>query len=74
MQDIMFFSKGKARSLRPDKKRMKELGKDVFMSGAKGMLPACFDIGPVKTGFLLKILFGISKTIIFGKCPIPTMI
>lgn len=48
MQDIMFFSKGKARSLRPDKKRMKELGKDVFMSGAKGMLPACFDIGPVK--------------------------
>lgn len=47
-QDIMIFSKGKARSLRPDKKKMKRLGEEMFMSGVNGILPVCFDIEPVK--------------------------
>lgn len=47
MQDILIFSKGKARSLRPDAKRMKREGGQVYMSGARGMLPSMFDIAPV---------------------------
>ena len=42
-QDIMIFSKGKARALRPDRKK----GDGAVMSGAKGMLPAKFQIPPV---------------------------
>lgn len=47
MQDILIFSKGKARNLRPDAKRIKREGGQVYMSGARGMLPAMFDVAPV---------------------------
>ncbi len=48
-EDIMIFSKGKARALKPDKQReLDENGNPTrFMSGAAGMLPACFDVQPV---------------------------
>lgn len=48
-EDILIFSKGKPRALKPDKQR----GLDVngnptrFMSGTNGMLPTYFDIQPV---------------------------
>ena len=45
--DVMIFSKGKARALRPDVKRSQEKGELVKMSGANGMLPTAFDIPPV---------------------------
>lgn len=47
MQDILIFSKGKARNLRPDAKRIKREGGQIYMSGARGMLPAMFDVAPV---------------------------
>jgi len=37
-QDIMIFSKGKARNMRYDKKKSTETGKDCYMGGCKGML------------------------------------
>lgn len=48
-EDIMIFSKGKARALKPDKQRdLDEDGNPTrYMSGAAGMLPTCFDIQPV---------------------------
>ncbi len=48
-EDIMIFSKGKARALRPDKQRgLDNNGNPTkFMSGAAGMLPTCFDVQPV---------------------------
>lgn len=46
-QDIMIFSKGKARSLRLDAKKTRVSGKPCYMSGAAGMLPTMFDIEPV---------------------------
>ena len=48
-EDIMIFSKGKARKLRPDKQRGldSEGNPTRFMSGAKGMLPTCFDVQAV---------------------------
>ena len=46
-QDIMIFSKGKARSLRLDAKKTKASGKPCYMSGAAGMLPTMFDVEPV---------------------------
>ncbi len=46
-QDIMIFSKGKARNLRLDAKKTKALGRLCYMSGAAGMLPAMFDVEPV---------------------------
>lgn len=46
-QEIMIFSKGKARALRLDVKRSQNEGKEVYMSGTKGMLPAMFDVEPV---------------------------
>lgn len=46
-QEIMIFTMGKARCLRPDVKRSKALGVETFMSGARGMLPAMFDVEPV---------------------------
>ncbi len=48
-EDILFFTKGKARALRPDKQRgLDENGSPTrFMSGANGMLPTCFDVQAV---------------------------
>lgn len=48
-EDLMIFSKGKARALRPDKQRgvMPDGTPTKFMSGANGMLPAMFDIQAV---------------------------
>lgn len=44
-EDICFFSKGRARDLRPDAKKDKaEPGVAHFMSGAAGMLPTVFDV------------------------------
>lgn len=46
-EDICFFSKGRARDLRPDAKKDKaEPGIEHFMSGAAGMLPTVFDVVP----------------------------
>lgn len=48
-EDVLLFTKGKARPLKPDKQR----GLDVngnptrFMSGTNGMLPTCFDVQAV---------------------------
>lgn len=46
-QDIMIFSKGKARNMRLDKKKTDIEGEPCYMSGCNGMLPAMFDIQPV---------------------------
>ena len=48
-EDLLIFSKGKPRALRPDKQRgVDENGNPTrFMSGANGMLPTCFDIQAV---------------------------
>ncbi|MDU9693917.1 DNA methyltransferase [Priestia aryabhattai] len=42
-EDIMFFTKGKARALRPDQSKRKRLGGEHYMSGAAGMLPTDFE-------------------------------
>lgn len=46
-QDIMIFSKGKARNMRLDTKRTAQTGKPTYMSGCNGMLPTMFDVQPV---------------------------
>lgn len=48
-EDILIFSKGKARALRPDKQRGLDTNGNPtrFMSGANGMLPTCFDVQAV---------------------------
>lgn len=46
-QDVMIFSKGKARNMRIDKKKTDKTGQISYMSGCNGMLPAMFDIAPV---------------------------
>lgn len=46
-QDVMIFSKGKARSLRLDAKKTAATGKECYMSGTAGMLPTMFDVAPV---------------------------
>lgn len=46
-QDIMIFTKGKARCMRLDSKKIKKDGRIHYMSGAAGMLPAMFDVEPV---------------------------
>jgi site-specific DNA-methyltransferase (adenine-specific) len=46
-QDIMIFSKGKARNMRYDKKKSDITGVDCYMSGCNGMLPTMFDVQPV---------------------------
>ena len=46
-QDIMIFSKGKARNMRLDKKKTDIEGEPYYMSGCNGMLPAMFDVQPV---------------------------
>lgn len=47
MQDVMIFSKGKARSMRYDKKKSDATGQPCYMSGCNGMLPAMFDVQPI---------------------------
>lgn len=46
-QDIMIFTKGKARSLRLDAKKTKAVKQPCYMSGTTKMLPAMFDVEPV---------------------------
>lgn len=46
-EDVMIFSKGEPRALRPDAKKTKATGEPAFMKGAAGMLPAMFDVQPV---------------------------
>ena len=46
-QDVMVFSKGKARNLRIDAKKTKDTGEIHYMSGTSQMLPTMFDIPPV---------------------------
>ena len=46
-QDIMIFSKGKARNMRYDKKKTDITGEKHYMSGCNGMLPTMFDVQPV---------------------------
>lgn len=46
-QDVMIFSKGKARSLRLDVKKTMFTGKPSYMSGTAKMLPTMFDVPPV---------------------------
>ena len=46
-QDIMIFSKGKARNMRYNKKESDIKGVPCYMSGCNGMLPAMFDFSPV---------------------------
>ena len=43
----MIFSKGKARSMRLDKKKTNITGELHYMSGCNGMLPTMFDFQPV---------------------------
>lgn len=46
-EDILIFTKGKAKALRPDvKKDLADPSKKHYMSGAKGMLPTEFDYNP----------------------------
>lgn len=46
-QDVMIFSKGKARNMRLDVKKTQKLGYNCFMSGTAKMLPTMFDVQPV---------------------------
>lgn len=46
-QDVMIFSKGKARNMRLDVKKTQQLGYSNFMSGTAKMLPTMFDVQPV---------------------------
>ena len=46
-EDIMIFSKGKARALRLDVKKTKKIGHDCYMSGTNGMLPTSFSVQAV---------------------------
>lgn len=46
-EDVLFFTKGKSRSLRPDAKKDKaDPSIKHYMSGAHGMLPTVFDYAP----------------------------
>lgn len=46
-EDICFFTKGRARTMRPDAQKNKaEPGVKHYMSGAAGMLPVSFDFAP----------------------------
>ena len=47
-EDLLFFTKGKARSLRPDVKKRKAGIEDAVMSGTAKMLPAMFDFAKDK--------------------------
>lgn len=48
-EDIMLFTKGKSRALRPDKQRGVDANGNPtqFMAGTAGMLPTCFDVQAV---------------------------
>ncbi len=46
-QDVMIFSKGKARNLRVDVKKTNKTGIPHYMSGTNQMLPTMFDVQPV---------------------------
>lgn len=46
-QDVMIFSKGKARAMRKDVKKSVQCGYPCYMSGTTRMLPTMFDISPV---------------------------
>lgn len=47
-EDVCFFTKGKARNLRPDAKKNKANPEtEHYMSGAAGMLPTAFDVDPL---------------------------
>ncbi|MGL5648236.1 MAG: DNA-methyltransferase [Clostridium sp.] len=46
-EELMIFSKGKARNLRLDAKKTKNTGEECFMSGTSKMLPTQFDIQSV---------------------------
>ncbi|MCR5045829.1 MAG: site-specific DNA-methyltransferase [Treponema sp.] len=48
-QEVMIFSKGKARNMRFDTKKSMLLKGNYYMSGTAKMLPAMFDIEPVPT-------------------------
>lgn len=53
-EDVLIFTKGVARSLRPDAKKNKaNPGTKNYMSGANGMLPTCFDIAKVEKNKIL---------------------
>lgn len=43
-EDILIFSKGKARNLRLDAKKTKQLGTEYYMSGTNKMLPTNFNV------------------------------
>lgn len=45
-EDLMIFSKGKARPLKLDAKKIKATGEMCYMSGTNGMLPAEFNVQP----------------------------
>ena len=45
-EDIMFFTKGKARNLRIDAKKTKAMGTTQYMSGTSQMLPTAFNVEP----------------------------
>ena len=45
-EDLMIFSKGKARALKLDAKKIKATGEIHYMSGTNGMLPAEFNVQP----------------------------
>jgi len=47
-ETVMIFSKGKARSLRIDAKKVKATGQPAYMSGANGMLPTVFSVAKSK--------------------------
>lgn len=48
-EDVLLFTKGKARCMKPDKQRNLDADGNPtqFMSGAAGMLPTCFDVQAV---------------------------
>jgi len=46
-EDLMIFTKGKARALKLDAKKIKATGETHYMSGTNGMLPAEFNIQAV---------------------------
>lgn len=47
IEDVMIFSKGKARALRFDKKKTERTGTVHYMSGSNGMLPTEFNVQPI---------------------------
>lgn len=46
VEDLMIFSKGKARALKLNAKKIKATGEIHYMSGTNGMLPAEFNVQP----------------------------